>query len=350
MDKFTILIVDSDEKYMSALEMKFARELGDYIDLIIITDVAYLREYFATPQTISILLINERLFSESFLKHDIATIFLLTDDAPDHENIETSYELIYKYTSANDIFHKVISDNILSKITNNKERDRTKTLMIYSPIGGSGKTVTALALCAELTRMYKKVLYINTETIQSFHYYVTNKAYLPNSFEKALGGSSDKLLDGFRKNTGYEIFDYLLPMKQSISSKSITLHQYKFLLESLIDARLYDYIVIDTSSEFITDKTRMMVFCDKTILVSGQDAISCWKINRFLDNIDFTREDQFLVVCNYYKSDEEDVLTSEMKKLKIKVCQYIDRKKPDEIDNIKQISEQIQLKTLVSLL
>jgi len=157
-----IVIADEDEEYLTPLELKFIEELDDKAEIEVITTRDYLQSFFSTPRKVDILIINKSLYSDIFSKHDIENIFILTEEESDKENE------IYKYTSVKDIYNFVSG----SVKTNTQElaavKEGTKAILVYSPIGGSGKTALSLGISGIISKYRKKVLYISTESIQSF--------------------------------------------------------------------------------------------------------------------------------------------------------------------------------------
>lgn len=59
-------------------------------------------------------------------------------------------------------------------------------IMVYSPVGGVGKTSVALSLCYQLSLLNKNVLYINVGDIQNHPFYLNKEGYVENSFERML--------------------------------------------------------------------------------------------------------------------------------------------------------------------
>ena len=89
------MLVDNDENYLDPLVLKFVQEYEDKVELEVITESQYMKDYFSTPKQIDILVINESLFNNDVKKHNIKNVFLLTE-----YNTEERYK-IYKYSSVN---------------------------------------------------------------------------------------------------------------------------------------------------------------------------------------------------------------------------------------------------------
>ena len=318
MSNFLIVIADEDENYLMPLELKFVEELENKADIVIITDRDYLREFFSAPKKIDILIINKSLYSDAFNKHDIENIFILTEDEAENDNE------IYKYTSVKDIFDFVMgnvktdTENLISG------KNRTKTILVYSPVGGSGKTTLSVAISGIISKRKKKVLFISTENIQSFGYLISCSTYMSKSFVRSLLNEDSDIVDKLKDCVEVSGFHYLPPIKQAIAVLGITLEKYINLIEKLKEANIYDYIVIDSTSILDQKTCMLMSIADKVVIVANQDRIAVKKIDMMLDNIDCSDSNKFVFICNKYnKSMENHLMNSTMKNSCI-VKQYID--------------------------
>lgn len=95
MSKLSIVLVDTDERYLIPLELKFIEELGNQADIMVITELKYLEEYFSSPRHIDVLLINEKLYSKDIEKHNIANTFLLLEQCSDENSDYLLQNCIY---------------------------------------------------------------------------------------------------------------------------------------------------------------------------------------------------------------------------------------------------------------
>ena len=96
MAKARVIIADTDINYIIPLQLKFAEEFLDAIDLEIITDRRYFEESFATPQKADILVISEELYDASLQRHNISNIFLMTEQYEENQTAELNINRIFK--------------------------------------------------------------------------------------------------------------------------------------------------------------------------------------------------------------------------------------------------------------
>ncbi|WP_455716553.1 AAA family ATPase [Anaerosporobacter sp.] len=322
MDQIKILFVDVDEEYLMRLVMKFIDALEDKVDITMITELDYLNQYLEEPHEINILVIKDSLYGKQFERFSINDVYILTENVNSDDKFIDARNLINKYSSIGHIYTKIASLSGLDKIdTSNNQKG--KLVMVYSPIGGSGKTYTALGIARALADLNKRVLYLNVESVQNFEYYLNEKGFLPKEFEQAMIRQEENLIKEFKNTIRREEFDYLPPLEQSTIALNITLSSYKQLIASIKELNLYDYIVVETSSEFNQDNVVYMGMADKVIIVACQDYLSTFKLERFLTNIDYVGQDKFNIVCNLFDDKKQNCLTDSTKKKAYDILEYI---------------------------
>ncbi len=347
MELSKIVFVDSDEDYLMTLVLKFINKLKDNVEITMITDTQYLQEYIEQPHDIGILVINEKLYSQSFERYNIDYIYFLNEVIDDAVTEPTQGNYIYKYSSVNEIYSRIASlSNLEAKFLNGKKS--TMLIMIYSPIGGCGKTFTAIGIAKALSLLNKKVLYLNLETIQSFNYLLTNKSYLGISMINLFSSEIENVTELLSSTTRNEGFDYIPPFGQSTSSLNITFDTYHSLIHKLIENKSYEYIILDTSTEFDENKARLMYECDKVFLITNQDNNSLWKMDCFLNNIDYSNHNKFLFICNNYDTAEANMIDMGNNPTKYSITDYI-KKVPHkgEYINTSNIAENSSFQKIV---
>ena len=82
MAKLRIILAETEEKVLQALEFKLLYELRDNAELEVISNADYFREFFSTQQRADILICGQMMFSHDLRRHDINKIFMLSDGGP----------------------------------------------------------------------------------------------------------------------------------------------------------------------------------------------------------------------------------------------------------------------------
>lgn len=155
MAKSRIIIADTDINYILPLQLKFAEDYFEQVDLEIITDRDYFAALFATPQKADILVVSETLYDVSLLRHDIGSIFLMTERFDSGKTAELRVNQIYKYTSIKEIFNEITGKSPVVT-AGGKGAGQTQVILVYSAGGGTGKTTVSMGIAAALTQNYKK--------------------------------------------------------------------------------------------------------------------------------------------------------------------------------------------------
>lgn len=347
MNRPIVVLADSDANYLIPLEDKLTEELYNQIELEIITSKAFFDEYFFSPRKIDTLIISAELFSYDLLRHNISDVFVLTEDSSDIGSSENVTK-IYKYSSTKEIFNQIIYKNkeMLNVQFSNKE---TQVIAVSSGIGGSGKTAIAMALCDSIAKNHKRVLFLSTDIMQGFSYYLQNNAELPNEIVRAFGSSNDELYKRIIPYLRHESFTYLPPFGRSIQSLGLSDDIYNRLVEAAKAAKEFDYIVVDLDLNLNKEKADLMQKSDKVIVVVLQDAISAKKIEFLVRNMDCRNTEKFIFVCNRFRRENENEYINSSVGQKFMVAEYIEELQEYKTHSLENYSELLGVKNLAYL-
>ncbi len=304
--RYQVYLADEDLSYLSKIELLLLREYGEQIELHLVTDNDYLSELLKTPQRIDVFVIAESFWKEEYRKQSVSRIFFLNENERP-ERVEPGVVNIYKYSSVQNVVHTI---NVALKhlIRGNIGKAEKKIIMVYSPQGGSGKTSLALGTADALFQLGNKVLYINTETLQTFRENNIQLDWANRSLITALstGRFSKEVLES---NIVGEGVNYLLPLQYSLLANGIRDMNYTSLIHSAKELLPYDYIIVDTSSEFNDFKAQMIAMSDQIIIPCLQDEQGVLKIEAMLRNMNVTDKKKYIFVCNKFRLGDQNYLT-----------------------------------------
>ena len=334
-----IVVAEPDEQYILPLERKFIEEFGDKAEINIITDIDYLHMFFSKPQNIDVLVINENIYESSFHKHNIQNVFMLSENETE-ENLTADLDInrIYKYTSVKEIFNTIVNNMTASVTENTVQKKQTKIITVYSPIGGAGKTTIATGIASALAKAYKKVLVVGIDSLQGYSYYIETPTYLNNSVEKMIKNENEHIFNSLKAYILSEFVDFMPPF-MSLCSLNLSASNYAYLINSIAESASYDYIIIDTSSEFSEIITKLMGISTNVIIALEQDKYSSYKFNCLLNSIDCSDTNKFIFVCNKYESDQENYLVKDDVINKFSISEYISFKNEIPQLSLKEISD-----------
>lgn len=314
MQSISMVLIDSDTKFLEGLEWKLLEELGERVELESITEQEYFDTYFEKPKNIDVLVVHEEQYLECVQKQNINLTFVLREN-----EIETQEDnricMLHKYMNLGEMVRR-ITEKISRRLniqTNTDANRVTRGIMVYSPIGGAGKTTTALGLSVALSKQGKKVLYFNAENVQNFQWYMRDRNYAYEELAACIVNEDEHALSYLKNALGHEEFDYVRPLRQSVLAYGITEDNYFYFISRILEANVYDYIIFDVSSELTLFKTKLMAKCYRVVNVLQQDALSVYKTEEFLKNIDYSDDEKMLWICNNYEENHENrILGSEI--------------------------------------
>ena len=323
MEKKLIVIVDTDEEYLAPLEYKLLEEWEDKADIEVITQLKYFNDFFSQPRNIFMLVINEYLYNEKVQKQNCRYVFVLRENEQGNYTgvLDKKVRALYKYSSMKEIYADITKAVRVN--TDVLPVEHTQLYMMYSPCGGSGKTIGSLGLCSALCDLGKRVLYINTEIYQDFDFYLEDKQYASASFGYALATGARDLTQRLMFEIGNEEFDYLRPFDKAPLSYQITEENYGELIRQIREMKKYDVIVLETSRELTREKLRLLEQADKIINICLQTEDAAHKNEKLLSNI-YGVQDKMIFICNRYKKQEENYLGTQISLGLYSITEYID--------------------------
>ncbi len=345
MGKPIVILADTDEIYLSPLEIKFLEELNGKIELEIITDEAYFNKHFSTPQNAEILVVSEELYFSDLQKQNIANIYVLSETFDEGGTEDLGITKIFKYTNTKEIYNLVTATSsgiIHSEIYKSKE---TSVVLFYSAAGGVGKTTLAISMCSCLSK-YKKILYINAQRLNSFQFYLMNTSSVPNNIYTELLNVDTNIFNKIKHVIRNEGFDYLPPFGASLSSLNIDFNIYEKIIKSAKATKEYDVIIVDTDTAFDSAKASLITMSDKVVIVTTQSKASVNATNMLLKNMSCNDSEKYLFVCNDFQNDNFNALVSVDTKPNFTVNEYI--KHIPNIDELKisDISNNVEMQKL----
>lgn len=346
MAKPRIIIADTDINYIIPLQLKFAEDLFEKIELEIITETEYFDTLFSTPQRADILIISDEFYSQAMQRHNISHIFVMNEQYEEDQTADLSVNHIFKYTSIKEIFNEITGKSAdVLKLENNGKQE-TQIILFYSGSGGTGKTTVAMGVSAFLTKSYKRVLYINAARLQVFQHMLENHSAINAADVYAkLASAGDNAYADIKHVIRKELFSYLPPFKAALMSLGLNYSVFEKIIVSAKKSGDYDFIVVDSDITFDEDKAVLFNIADKVIIVVKQTLASVLATNILVSNINGVSADKYVFICNDFEKEEDNALISPNVALKFSVSDYIDHfnhyenMKPDDLSKESSIQK-----------
>ena len=295
-----VVLADPDAAYIAALELRFLEELGEAIDLSVITDKSYFDEFMMEPHDIEALLVDEEWYTGDLSIQHIEKLFVLVEDQDrDRTSIMTA-EYTFKFTGINMIYGKVTSACPRLRLEASSSSE-CRVVLFFSPVGGSGCTTAALGVASALQDAFKRVLFVDAEYVQSFKCYMKNGKTAPTSMVRDMAKLSGDTYGNVSEYIESEGFDYLPPLRAGLTSYGVEFDFFYRFVESARDSGEYDYVIVDADSVFNDEKTELIGLADRVVSMVTQDAASQFKTMKLIDNLDATASDKFHFICSKYE-------------------------------------------------
>lgn len=323
MGKPVIILADTDEKYLSPLELKFLEELNDTIELELITDKSYFNEHFSQPQNAEVLVVSEDLYDRELQKHNIANIFVLTEQMDNDGTDDLIIRKLFKYTSIKEIYNQIIATSSGELKAETQKTKETTVVLVYSASGGVGKTTIAMGISACLAQSFKKVLYINAERINTFQHNLNNDAPMPSNIYSEISTGGNDLFRRINHVIRREKFDYLPPFGAALSSLNIDFSVYEEIVKSAKATKEYDVIVVDTDIIFDEYKASLITSANKVIMMVKQTEQSVCAMNLLLKNMSCSDNEKYYFICNEFDESKSNRIIGTDRKNKFIVNEYV---------------------------
>ncbi len=338
MSKPLIVIADTNERYISTLEYKFAEAFDERIDLEIISDEQYFKDFFALPKTAEIVVVSENLYSRDLLKQNITNLFVLTEELDTGKTEELSVHCIYKYTGIKEIFNELIyrSREVLFRNQNNEKE--TTILSFYSAIGGTGKTSLSLGMASCLAQNHKNVLYICTESIQIFGHYLDDKTAMQNEGYRAIKDDITNSYHNLKPFIRREGFAYIPPFLATLDAVNIEEQFYEKLIQNAKSSKDFDYIIVDIEAGYNRMRANLLEISDVVLMIVLQDKESVYKTEYLIRNIDVGDREKYIFLCNKFNSKKENSYSISELNGKSPIAEYIEYME-EPIDNVDKIAQ-----------
>lgn len=351
MSKPRIIIADTDVNYIVPLQSKLIKEFFERVDLEIISDEEYFEELFLSPQKVDVLIVADVLYSSLLHKHNISNIFVMVEQYEEEDTEDLSVFKLFKYTSINEIFNEIVGKSVLSLINNVHETKETQIVLVTSASGGVGKTTVAMGISACLTKNYKRVLYINADRLQRFHYMFEEASVIMESdVYKKLANPSDNIYSEIKHIINKEVFQYVPPFKAALMSLGLDYSIYHKLIVSAKKSGDYDFIIVDGDVTFDEEKAVLMESADKIIVVTDQSLSSIISTNLLAVNVNGINSEKYIFVCNnFIKSDDNNLISDDIS-LKFNVSNYIEHLDCCEKLKVEDLTKEISIQKVAYLL
>lgn len=294
-------IADENTEYIERLMNGL--EKHNELTIAVYTEKRSLENALATKK-IDILLFSPELYNGQISLPKSTLAVLMADDETDIPESCRNFAAIRKYQRISSIYSRLLEmyADVCSNVVVGGGR-YTKKVVVYSPIGGVGKTTVALAAATRLAMQGQSVLYLNFEDIASEACYLpqTDSDKGMSELLATLGTDTNMALklQGLTHEKIPKLY-YMNHFTSPNDSYEMRADELEELLNKIANTGLYDYLVIDTETSLADKKRTLFEQADKIVIVNKQDMLAEEKMKCFMRQTHILNEyaDRMVVVMN----------------------------------------------------
>ncbi|MCI7812536.1 MAG: hypothetical protein SO016_11585 [Lachnospiraceae bacterium] len=261
MKREKIVFADPDQEYLNFLEGMIVPELEEESEILMISDFSYFQKYTSVFQKRDLSETREKGVFEKGFDQKIF-LFVWKDWGRElwrrcgGKNIVLMGEEEEKEMApvmARSWEETTLRDSIYMKLERLRqedvcERQKTKTFLVYSPIGGSGVSSVAREMAQYLTEKGRKVFFIGADTWQDCRGFVDS--VLEGEAEEFFVTSQEIPFSSWKRWVWHGRFDVLTPFAASYRCLGLTLEFFRKAESAVKESREYDWIVVETDHTY----------------------------------------------------------------------------------------------------
>lgn len=312
MKKGVIAIYEEDIAYANRL-MDFLNEKEEFLlEAMVFSKKESLQEYLQEHQ-VDILLLGEFMDRINLKEEHIKYKIVLCEGILVRE--EETEPVINKYQSAECIMREILAFYVSKENTTAVYRylpqyRKCEMVSVYSPCGGCGKTITALAM-AQILGKSKKVLYLNLEIFPGVIFGtnpedISGFSELVYYLKQRKPNLAMKLHALVRKEGN---IDLLQPADHYNDLFALEAQDIQLLIEELYGATAYDVVIFDIG--FISDATVELLEASQVIYIPSSENKSAGE-----------KEERFF---RFLKEEGREYIQDKCKKLQIPIDSVIEQ-------------------------
>ncbi len=310
--KANLVIIDTGRQFLGQIEETVFRVYADQNYVQLITDPGYVNAYFSEPQTIDLLIASESDYGAFMQEHEIRHTVLvkagetgdgLEEETPEDGIVRIPADHLEELTEMMEAFLSEDEPESSADSAASGEMHETKLIGVYSPIGGSGKSLVSVALARKFRKLDQKVLLIGCDAMQSLSVYFSNTRYAGEDLAEKLKNPDDDTYWTILQNIGQEDVSYMLPFKRSFASVGIGGEEIKVLVNTLVSKQDFDVIILDLGSVLTPGLSEYLNDLDAMVLITESNEIANRKIQMLLRDPELLPKCTCIIVANEYRSD-----------------------------------------------
>ena len=298
MKKEKIIFADPDQEYLNFLEGMVVPDLENDADIVMISELSYFQKYVNLLEKEDLLFVWKEWAQElGQIKND--HIILIGDSE------ESEKDLFIMPRSWNE---RVIKEQIRVLRTRVQKQEKgakeTKTLLVYSPVGGSGVSAAARESAEYLAERGEKVFFIGADTWQDYRRMIDQR--LDETAEIFFAAGQKGGFSVWKQWICHENFDLIPPFRQSYVCLGLNLDFFRKIEKEVRESGLYDWIVFEVDHAYNGGLTQWMADADKILLIVRQGEKWNTIIPVMKKSMAVIPREKFCFVYNFFESGDTE--------------------------------------------
>lgn len=283
MLRISMVIADTDREYLQCLSEYIRTTYPLRIQVSAFSDAAALVEYLAAGGRSDILLIAPDLINETVLQWAPDLVVCLA--VPEKTVIPLDRPRVNKYQPVRRLVAEVMqlySGNCREAAAVIRGSTGTRVIGVYSPCGGTGKTVVSLGLAACLGRTGHRVFYLSLESpVSSLAFLQGVPGSSLSSVLLHLDEGTAQLavkIEAVKCRDSLYHFDYLPDPESGLEIGDLDEERTAMLVNALTGLSRYDAVVVDMDSGVNSRNMAVLGCCHRVVLLSVPDPVCARKM------------------------------------------------------------------------
>ncbi len=306
-----IVIADPDIEYIKSYEEDLILKFESQASIQIITESEYLENYFRIHRDIDVLLIAKEFYGDYLKEHNISHIMIVNAKKNVDPDAEDADRHILRYRPKSELLD-FIEDSlaregetaVFEELDEAEEPEKsTKVIAVYSPIGGSGKSLVSVALAKKMKKLGESVLVLGCDDFQSFGAFIETRENADPELALMLREITEGTYWSILKNIYHGEVTCLLPFEKPLSELGIKSSQMYDLITLLKQKGDFSYIILDMGNTLGKTSQMLLSIADHVILITEPKKISCRMIEKLYYNMDLISVDKMYTISNQYRTD-----------------------------------------------
>lgn len=313
--KFHLVVIDTDYNFLRTAEADIIRRFAPKVEIQIITEPKYIEEYFAEKREIDVLVIDQNSYGEYLEKHSIRHVLLMAPEIQVGRTFPDNVMVIMKYIQMDEVYRKI--DEFLTEEKaaleeaareESGEDDQPvqrnpKVIAVYSPIGGCGKSLVALALARKLKKLDQNVILVGTDTNQSISVFLPDQKPASTDLVDTLKNPGEDTYWTILQNIERGEISYLRPFDRTLPALDMNTQDWALLINMLVAKQDFDFIILDVGSVLDRETASLLAKADTLVLVTETNEIANRKLQKLLKDSELLPKCECFLIANEYRSD-----------------------------------------------